>query len=55
MIILLVFAFVFACIAAHGISTPRNWGWSFGWASLACYFLSLILPALFGFAGHPLR
>lgn len=43
--ILLVFAFVLACLAAFNVGQPR---WSLGWASLACYFLSL----LFGAFGH---
>jgi uncharacterized membrane protein (DUF485 family) len=56
-LILLVFAFVFACIAAARTSwtpvgAPRNWGWSFGWGSLAFYFLSLLVPMLTAFAGH---
>lgn len=38
--ILLVFAFVLACLAAFNVGQPR---WSLGWASLACYFLSLLL------------
>jgi hypothetical protein len=38
--ILLVFSFVLACLAALNVGQPR---WSLGWASLACYYLSLIL------------
>ena len=38
--ILLVFAFVLACLAAKNIGAPS---WSLGWAALACYFLSLLL------------
>src|ERR1019366_6851824 len=38
--ILLVFAFVLACLAAYNIGPPR---WSLGWAALACYFASLLL------------
>lgn len=38
--ILLVFAFVLACLASRNIGAPN---WSLGWASLACYFLSLLL------------
>ena len=40
--ILLVFAFVLACLAAAGVGAPR---WHLGWASLACYFLMLLLSA----------
>lgn len=39
-VILLVFAFVLAALAAFNVGQPR---WSLGWAALACYFLSLIL------------
>ncbi|MGA2426321.1 MAG: hypothetical protein ABSG07_20155 [Terriglobales bacterium] len=39
-IILLVFAFVLACLAAWNVGQPR---WSLGWLALACYFLSLLL------------
>jgi hypothetical protein len=39
-LILLVFAFVFAVLAAWGLGMPR---WYLGWASLACFYLSLIL------------
>jgi hypothetical protein len=39
-LILLVFAFVLASLATFNVGQPR---WSLGWASLACYFLSLIL------------
>jgi hypothetical protein len=55
MIIILVFAFVFACLAAHGFGawgSPRNWGYSMGWLSIAFYFGYLLLPALFGALGH---
>jgi hypothetical protein len=38
--ILLVFAFVLATLATFNIGAPR---WSLGWASLACYFFSLLL------------
>lgn len=38
--ILLVFAFVLAVLATFNIGQPR---WSLGWASLACYFLSLLI------------
>lgn len=41
--ILLVFAFVLAVLAAFNFGQPR---WSLGWASLACYFLSLLLGGL---------
>lgn len=37
--ILLVFAFVLAALATFNIGQPR---WSLGWASLACYFLSVL-------------
>jgi hypothetical protein len=37
--ILLVFAFVLACLAAKNYGAPN---WSLGWAALACYFLSLL-------------
>jgi hypothetical protein len=46
--ILLVFAFVLACLASgvpYGDS--RNWPWSMGWAAMAFYFLSLLLGGLF--------
>lgn len=39
-LILLVFAFVFAVLASYNIGLPQ---WSLGWASLACFYLSLIL------------
>jgi hypothetical protein len=45
--ILLVFAFVLAALAVFNVGAPR---WSLGWASLACYFLSLLLSG-FGLAG----
>jgi hypothetical protein len=38
-VILLVFAFVLACLATFKIGAPRE----LGWASLACYFLSVLL------------
>lgn len=41
--ILLVFAFVLALLAAYNVGAPR---WSLGWASLACFFLSLLLGSL---------
>lgn len=44
--ILLVFAFVLACLAAAGVGAPRV---HLGWAALACFFLNLLL------AGHGLR
>ena len=40
--ILLVFAFVLACLASAGIPSGR---WQLGWAALACYFASLLLGA----------
>lgn len=43
--ILLVFAFVLAVLATFNIGAPRC---SLGWASLACYFASL----LFGNFSH---
>ncbi len=46
-IILLVFAFVLACVAARW--NPPSW--SLGWAALACYFLSLLLGAT-GLGAH---
>lgn len=47
-LIVLVFGFVFACLAANNIGAPR---WQLGWASLACLELALILAGagrLFG-------
>lgn len=46
--ILLVFAFVLACLASYGIPAGR---WQLGWASLAFYFASLLL----GSYSHLLR
>ena len=46
--ILLVFAFVLACLAAYGVPAGR---WQLGWAALAFYFASL----LFGSLGHFIR
>jgi hypothetical protein len=47
--VLLVFAFVFACIAAF---VMQGYGrWHFGWLSLVFYFASLI----FGQASHLLH
>ncbi len=37
--ILLVFAFVLACLAAYGVPAGR---WQLGWAALAFYFASLL-------------
>lgn len=37
--ILLVFAFVLACLAAYGVPTGR---WALGWAALAFYFASIL-------------
>lgn len=37
--ILLVFAFVLAVLATLNVGQPR---WSLGWASLTCYYASLI-------------
>lgn len=47
-LILLVFAFVLACLATRNIGAPS---WSLGWASLACFFLSLLLGSS-GLATH---
>jgi hypothetical protein len=46
--ILLVFAFVLACLASYGVPAGR---WQLGWAALAFYFASL----LFGSLGHLIR
>lgn len=46
--ILLVFAFVLACLAAYGVPAGR---WNLGWAALAFYFASL----LFGSFAHLIR
>ncbi len=43
--ILMVFAFVLACLAAYGVPAGR---WNLGWAALAFYFASI----LFGSLGH---
>lgn len=43
--ILLVFAFVLACLAAAGVGHPRL---HLGWAAMACWFLTLLL-------GHGIR
>ena len=48
--VLLVFAFVFACIAAY-VPSPYAGRWSWGWLAMAFYFASL----LFGSVGHLLR
>lgn len=42
-IILLVFAFVLACLATKNYGAPA---WSLGWAALAFYFLSLLIGNL---------
>lgn len=42
-IILLVFAFVLACLASRNYGAPN---WSLGWAALAFYFLSLLLGSV---------
>jgi hypothetical protein len=39
-LIVLVFGFVFAVLAAYGIGAPR---WQLGWAALACLLLAMIL------------
>jgi hypothetical protein len=44
-LIILVFGFVFACLATYGIGAPR---WHLGWAALACLLLALI----FGGGAH---
>lgn len=41
--VLLVFAFVLACLAAYGVPAGR---WSLGWAALAFYFASLLFGHL---------
>jgi len=41
--ILLVFAFVLACLAGFNVGAPR---WSLGWLSLACFYLSLLLGGI---------
>lgn len=38
--VLLVFAFVLACLAAYGVPAGR---WNLGWAALAFYFGSLLV------------
>jgi hypothetical protein len=52
--ILLVFAFVLAALAAYfSAPAPDNgWGSRLGWASLACFYLSLILGGLGNFNLH---
>lgn len=37
--ILLGFAFVLACLATRNVGGER---WSLGWASLACYYASVL-------------
>lgn len=39
-LILMVFAFVLACLAAYGIPAGR---WNLGWAALAFFFAALLL------------
>lgn len=39
-LILLVFAFVFACIAARGINPPN---WSLGWLAVAFWIASELI------------
>jgi hypothetical protein len=39
-LILMVFGFVFFCIAARGIGPPP---WSLGWLGLACWILAEII------------
>jgi hypothetical protein len=53
--ILLVFAFVLAVLAVFiGPYQPApSFRWHLGWASIACYFLSLLLGSFA--VGHPLR
>jgi Na+/H+-dicarboxylate symporter len=46
--ILIVFAFVLACLASYGVPAGR---WQLGWAALAFYFASI----LFNAGGHLLR
>jgi hypothetical protein len=47
-LIFLIFAFVLACLAAKNVGAPN---WSLGWASLACFYLSLLLGSA-GPAAH---
>jgi len=47
-LILLVFSFVLAALAAKNVGAPN---WSLGWAAMACYFLSLLLGSA-GLAQH---
>ena len=42
-LILLVFAFVLACLAAKNIGPPN---WSLGWASIACWIASELIGGL---------
>lgn len=42
-LILLVFAFVFACLASRGIGSPP---WQLGWASIACWIASELIGGL---------
>lgn len=42
-LILLVFAFVFACLATRGIGSPP---WSLGWAAVAFWIASELIGGL---------
>lgn len=42
-LILLVFAFVLACLASRGIGAPP---WQLGWAAFACYVAAELVGGL---------
>ena len=42
-LILLVFAFVMACLASRGIGSPP---WNLGWAAIACWIASELIGGL---------
>ena len=42
-LILLVFAFVLACLASRGIGAPP---WQLGWAAIACWIASELIGGL---------
>ena len=44
-VILLVFAFVLACLAARKFGAPA---WELGWLAIAFYFLSLLIGSMGG-------
>lgn len=48
-LVLLVFAFVCAALAAYGVSGGR---WQLGWASLAFFYASLIFGSVTNLIGH---